>query len=195
MTQARANETRNHILDAALRRFSKDGYDAASVDEICAQAGVSKGAFYHHFPSKQAIFLALLERWLATVEAGLESMRKPTIPETLIQMTDALPLVFASAENRLPLFLEFWVQANRDKAVWKASIAPYRHYRDFFERLVAQGIAEGTLKAADPKATAQVILSMGLGLLLQGVLDPRGADWPKVSRESMRILLNGLVKA
>ncbi len=62
--QARSEETRTHILEAALRRFANHGYSAASVDEICAEAGVSKGAFYHHFPSKQALFLELLNEWL-----------------------------------------------------------------------------------------------------------------------------------
>ena len=86
--QQRSEETRAHILDAAVRRFAISGYDAASVDDICAEAGVSKGAFYHHFPSKQAIFLALLEGWLKTIDAGLDSLRQPTVPETLVQMTE-----------------------------------------------------------------------------------------------------------
>jgi len=50
--QQRSEETRARILDAAIRRFAIAGYDAASVEDICTEAGVSKGAFYHHFPTK-----------------------------------------------------------------------------------------------------------------------------------------------
>ncbi len=195
MTQQRSEETRANLLDAAVRRFSLDGYHAASVDGICAEAGVSKGAFYHHFPSKQALFIALLEGWLKTVDAGLESIRQPTVPETFVHMTHLLPAIFAAADDRLPMYLEFWTQASRDETIWAATIAPYRHYSEYFTELIRQGVAEGSLKAdVDAPAAARVVLSLAVGLFLQGVLDPQGADWQKVAEESMQVLMNGLVQ-
>jgi AcrR family transcriptional regulator len=190
--QQRSEETRLRILDAAVKRFAIAGYNAASVDDICSAAGVSKGAFYHHFPSKQAIFLALLEGWLTMIDMGMEAARKETVPETLVYMTNLFPAVFASAEDRLPMFLEFWLQASRDETVWQALIAPYRRYQEHFAELVQGGIAEGSLKAVNPQIAAQLILSMAVGLLLQGVLDPKGADWQKIAEQSMQIMMNGL---
>ncbi len=192
--QRRGEETRANILGAALRRFSIAGYNAASVDDICKEAGVSKGAFYHHFPSKQALFLALLEGWLKAIDAGLERLRQPTVPATLLHMTRLLPLVFESADERLPIFLEFCLQASRDEKVWEAMIAPYRHYRAYFGKLIEEGMAEGSLKEVDSQAAAQLILSLAVGLLVQGLLDPRGADWPKVAAQSMEILMQGLAR-
>ena len=194
MPQQRAEETRGRILDAAVKRFAIAGYDATSVDEICGEAGVSKGAFYHHFPTKQAVFLALMQGWLAMIEMGMEAVRKDTVPETLVTMTNLLPGVFAAAENRLPMFLEFWLQASRDETVWKAIIAPYRHYQEYFLKLINDGMKEGSLKTVDSQVAAQVIVSLAVGLVLQGVLDPHGADWEKTARESMQILMNGLAK-
>ena len=194
MPQQRAEETRGRILDAAVKRFAIAGYDAASVDVICGEAGVSKGAFYHHFPTKQAVFLALMQGWLAMIDVGMEAVRKDTVPETLVTMTNLLPGVFAAAENRLPMFLEFWLQASRDETVWKAIIAPYRHYQEYFLKLINDGMKEGSLKTVDSQVAAQVIVSLAVGLVLQGVLDPHGADWEKTARESMQILMNGLAK-
>ena len=194
MPQQRSEETRARILDAAVRRFAVAGYDAASVDDICAEAGVSKGAFYHHYPTKQAIFLALMQGWLGMIDLGMNAVRKETVPETLVQMTNLLPGVFAAAEDRLPMFLEFWLQASRDEKIWNAVIAPYRHYQEYFSKLIEDGISEGSLKPTDPHVAAQVIVSLAVGLVLQGVLDPHGADWEKTARESMKILMNGLAK-
>ena len=195
MPQQRSEETRARILDAAVRRFAIAGYDAASVDNICNEAGVSKGAFYHHYPTKQAIFLALMQGWLGMIDLGMDAVHKDTVPETLMQMTNLLPGVFAAAEDRLPMFLEFWLQASRDEKIWNAMIAPYHHYQEHFARLVEDGIAEGSLKPADSHVAAQVIVSLAVGLVLQGVLDPHGADWEKTARESMQILMNGLARS
>jgi AcrR family transcriptional regulator len=194
MPQQRSEETRARILDAAVRRFAIAGYDAASVDDICAEAGVSKGAFYHHYPTKQAVFLALMQGWLGMIDMGMSAARKDTVPKTLVYMTNLLPGVFAAAEDRLPMFLEFWLQASRDEKIWKAVIAPYRHYQEIFTQLVEDGIAEGSLKQVDSQVAAQVIVSLAVGLVLQGVLDPHGADWEKTARESMQILMKGLAK-
>jgi AcrR family transcriptional regulator len=193
MTQQRSEETRSRILDSAVRKFSTAGYDAASVDEICADAGVSKGAFYHHYQTKQAVFLALMQGWLGTIDLGMNATRKQTVPETLVHMTNLLPGIFAAAENNLPIFLEFWLQASRDEKVWKTMIAPYRHYQEYFAKLLEDGIVEGTIKKdLEPSVAAQVIVSLAVGLLLQGILDPHGANWEKTAQESMSILMDGL---
>jgi AcrR family transcriptional regulator len=192
--QQRSEETKARILDAAVRRFAISGYNAASVDDICGEAGISKGAFYHHFPSKQAIFLALLGGWLKMIDGSLDSLRRPSAPETFVHMTRLLPAIFAAADDRLPMFLEFWMQASRDEKVWEATIAPYRHYREYFAKIIEDGIAEGSLNEVNPEAAAQVVLSLAIGLLLQGLLDPQGADWPETAEQGMKILMNGLAK-
>jgi AcrR family transcriptional regulator len=192
--QQRSEETRARLLQAASKKFSSSGYNAASVDDICEEAGVSKGAFYHHFPSKQAVFLTLFEDWLKTVDAGLEAARQSTVPETLTNMARMLPFIFAQADGRLPMFLEFWLQASRDETVWKAMAAPYRRYQNFFAGLVKQGIAEGTFRQVDPGSAAQVIVSFAVGMLLQGLIAPQDTDWQKAAEQSMKILMKGLAK-
>ena len=53
--------TRHRILEAALVEFAEKGYHRASVDDIVRASGTSKGAVYHHFATKEAVFLALVD--------------------------------------------------------------------------------------------------------------------------------------
>ncbi len=190
--QRRSENTRARLLTSALSHFALHGYEATSVDDICRGANVSKGAFYHHFESKQALFLYLLNTWLSAIDEGFAAVGKSSVPETLLAMTDILPGVLDAASDQLPMFLEFWLQASRDEKVWKASIQPYQHFRATFADMVAKGIAEGTLKNVDPQVAGRVMLSMAIGLLLQAVLEPEEGNWARTAREGMQILMKGL---
>jgi AcrR family transcriptional regulator len=194
--QQRGAETRANILAAAAAGFAEQGYDATGVAEICRRAEVSKGAFYHHFSSKQALFLELLERWLAVLDEQLEEVRtgEAAVPEQLLDMTEMIRQVFQVAEEQIPIFLEFWTKAARDPTVWEATIAPYRRYRAFFANLIEAGVTEGTLRSVEPDTTARIIVSLAVGLVVQGLLDTEGADWGHVAEAGMQMLLQGMEK-
>lgn len=192
--QQRSEETRAKIMESAIKLFSNSGYNKASVDDICAEAGISKGAFYHHFKSKQELFLALLDGWLQAIDHAVEASKDKTAPETFQQMTTAFPYIFETAGDGLPMFLEFWLQASRDKKIWDASIAPYRRYHKYFTSLIKKGVDEGSFVEVDPDLASRMIVSTAMGLLLQSLLDPKGANWEKVARDSTSMLVNGLMK-
>jgi TetR/AcrR family transcriptional repressor of nem operon len=63
---------RDKLLDAARDEIRKRGYAATSVDALCAAAGVTKGAFFHHFPSKGALGAAAADHWGETTAAMFE---------------------------------------------------------------------------------------------------------------------------
>ena len=191
--QQRSEETRAKIMEAAIKLFSIRGYNKASVDDICKEAGISKGAFYHHFKSKQALFLALLDGWLQFVDNAIEATKDKTVPETFMQITQAFPYVFETAGENLPMFLEFWLQASRDKKIWEASIAPYRLYHKYFTSLIKKGVDDGSFVDVDPELASRMIVSTAMGMLLQSLLDPKGADWEKVARDSTNLLVNSLL--
>lgn len=192
--QQRSEETRGRITEAAIKLFSERGFSAASVDDICAEAGVSKGAFYHHFESKQALFLALLDAWLRTIDSAIEASLDRTAPETFLAMTEAFPYIFQTAGRGLPMFLEFWLQASRDEKIWQASIAPYRRYHKYFTSLIEKGVQEGSFATLDSEIASRMIVSMAMGLLLQSLLDPKGADWERVARECTAEVVKSLEK-
>jgi len=187
-------ETRARLLDAAAECFAREGYDATGVAEICTTAGLSKGAFYHHFPSKQAVFLALLDRWLALLDEQLLSVSQQSgnAAEAMRSIAGLSRLIFHSARGQLPMFLEFWNQSAHDPTVWKTTIAPYQRYREFFGLLIETGVAEGTFRHADPKAAGPVLVALAVGVLLQGLMDPEGADWSAVLEHGVDLLIRGM---
>lgn len=64
-----APSARDRLFDAALAVIRRKGFSATSVDELCAAAGVTKGAFFHHFASKEALGVAAAEHWTAVTGA------------------------------------------------------------------------------------------------------------------------------
>jgi TetR/AcrR family transcriptional repressor of nem operon len=64
---------RQNLLDAALSLIREKGYSSTSVDELCAQAGVTKGAFFHHFKSKDALAVAAAKHWSEITGAFFET--------------------------------------------------------------------------------------------------------------------------
>jgi AcrR family transcriptional regulator len=140
--------------------------------------------------------MSLLENWLKQLDGQLFTLTDlhESVPDSLTRMGRMLGFVFQSASGRLPLFLEFWAQASRDKQVWQATIAPYRRYQQQFAQLVQRGVDEGSLKPTDPQATAWGIMALVTGVILQGLLDPDGADWDKVGQHGLQAMLEGLRK-
>lgn len=63
MVRTATPDARTKLLDAALGVIRTKGYSATTVDELCAAAGVTKGAFFHHFKSKDALGVAAAEHW------------------------------------------------------------------------------------------------------------------------------------
>jgi AcrR family transcriptional regulator len=102
--EERSERSRQQILEAALKLFSHRGYGATSVRDIAEEASLSKGNLYHHFPDKESIFRALLDRYF-------QAMSRPDFP-----------FIRALATGTFPDNLEELGKATRD------SVRDYRAY-------------------------------------------------------------------
>ena len=79
--QARAEATRRRILDSAVDLFSEMGYGETGLADILQRAGVSKGAFYYHFDSKEAVAAAIIQEYRSTATEMARERIDPDAPE------------------------------------------------------------------------------------------------------------------
>ncbi len=77
----RGQATRAHLIEVATRLFAAHGYDGTSIEAVLAESGVSRGSLYHHFPGKEALYLAVFEalgaRLGADMTAALQDAADP----------------------------------------------------------------------------------------------------------------------
>lgn len=97
-------------MAAAMDIFAAKGYHGAIVDDIVAASGTSKGAFYHYFPSKQGIFLTLMDELAAAIEGGVEAAIESE-SGALAKVQAALQVVLETAAVRRDLVKILLVEA------------------------------------------------------------------------------------
>lgn len=191
-----AQETRQKILTAAATCFSRMGYDAASVSNICLEAGVTKGAFYYHFPSKQALFFDLINLWLADLDFNFQGARQESkdVPESFDKMAHFVGSTFDRSTGYMPIFLEFWLHSIREPQIWELTIQPYRRYLNYFVSLIQDGVAEGSFRPHEENISARALISMAIGLVLTGLMDPTTNTWEHSVPDSVKFFFEGIKK-
>jgi AcrR family transcriptional regulator len=176
--QSEKKSSRERLLEAAAKVFAERGYQAASVDEIAAAAGLSKGAVYWNFSSKDELFHALLEERIdRRIEETAEILRsaptdRPIDPEVANRWEDML-----GRERELMLLSqEHWARAVRDPELRARYAERQARLRDVLaDGLRARVRRTGAPRFSTPAAdVATAYLALANGLALQRLVDPEG---------------------
>ena len=161
------SERRTQLLDTAEELFFTLGYDASSVDMIIGAAGVSKGAFYHHFDSKESLLAALADRMVdRTLEQTREAMGRP-FPDALTRLN-----AFWGESRRLKVEIAPVVRTSlravfrpeniglryRINAATIAKVAP------LLAQVLEEGMKEGLFDIPDARGCAEMLLHLGTGV-------------------------------
>lgn len=161
-------ETRQAILKAGEEVFRERGYQPASIEEIAARAGFTKGAVYSSFANKDEIFLELftarVERRSAHV---METVRAAAPGEAQAHALGvALTGLMDSEPDWIPLLLEFWVHALRDPEL-RAKLGALRQR---VRHSLAAGFGSDT--PVSPEMAATLVFALANGLALERLTDP-----------------------
>ena len=192
MTQEERKTTSiNKILDSAEEFIQKNGMSNIDINKICKSAGLTKGAFYHHFQNKQQLLLEIFNRWIKRVSSEVEITGYKTINtvDLIFHIIDRITPAFENASNQLPIFIELYTEAISDSNSRTYVLESYNNFIAFFSDLLKNGMVKGFIKKADPAKVSKILFSINLGLLIQGLIDPGSENWPEMAKESIRLLL------
>lgn len=156
----RAHARPDELLDAALDEFIANGFDAARIEDIAKRAGLSKGAVYLYFKSKEDLLRALIEREAAPVAARVAFLAQaPGEPVEMLRAIArtvggamanprlmAIPRLVISVADRFPDLREFY----RDQVAVQAKSA--------IEGLIRKGVAKGQFRKVDPHVGARALI-------------------------------------
>jgi AcrR family transcriptional regulator len=192
-TRPTREQTRARVLQAASEVFAKQGYDRASLDDVAAAAGLTKGAVYSSFASKDELFYALMreriDERLALVAAAVE--RQTTLEDITRDAGAGLAeLIFSQADWHL-LFIEFWTRAVRDPSLRKEFARHRRAARELIARFLEQQAAQlGIELPAPADQLAVAVLALSNGIAIEQLADPDTVD-PSVLGATLGLLLDG----
>lgn len=152
---------RAELLDRALALFLQRGYDNVSLNDLIADAGVSKGAFYHWFPSKDALITALAERsareQLAAVEDALASCGGNRLERLNAVLQAGFDVkVGAGTPEHLAAMVTLLRPENAHLYGRIVAIGEDL-FRPLLTGVIADGVAEGTFDTFDPGGVADMI--------------------------------------
>jgi AcrR family transcriptional regulator len=167
---------RDQILDAATIRFAANGFQATGMADVIAASGLSAGAVYRYFRSKDELIAAIVDRVLGQAAERFESLlEEDHAPELADAVATAVDLVASVAErgpvDMTRVAVQAWAEALRNPAVAVVAGQAYTTMRSYFVEVARRAQHAGRLPAdADPAPVGAALFSMVLGFLLQRLL-------------------------
>ena len=195
VAEAHLEARRQQVLDAAFTCFARQGFHQTTMQDICREAGLSAGAVYRYFPSKEEIIEASCQEcqqyYMSMIEAATQRGDRPVgLLDELVGTTFAY-LDQPEAHVWLRFNVQLWSEALRSpeikESLRRTGIDPWKEALTQFIAK-AQGLDEVS-PALDPEAVARVLLSMWQGLILQKALDPAVDVTPYV--EAVKAMYGG----
>jgi AcrR family transcriptional regulator len=174
VSQAHLDARRRQILDAARRCFVRNGFHATSMQDVLAEAGLSAGAVYRYFRSKDEIIAAIAGEAVAeiagAVDGALDADDPPPLDEVLGAAFQAIQRIDAK-QGVARLALQVWGEAVRDPALAETLTDEVRRVRGLLTRLVQVYQAQGRMPDDLPaEQVGRVLVGLLPGFVFQHAL-------------------------
>jgi AcrR family transcriptional regulator len=192
VTEAHLEARRRHILEAAARCFSRNGFHGTTIHAICDEAQLSTGGVYRYFSSKDEIVAAIAELGRQATREILEEGRgADTATRSLVQMmSTSLDLVHSAeveVSNRLSLLL--WGEALHTSQIKELLLDALSNLAQPFAAEVQRGQERREIASGlEPASAGRVLAALGIGFTVLAAIDPQPHT---ASTEVIAALLTG----
>jgi TetR/AcrR family fatty acid metabolism transcriptional regulator len=185
---------RNQILDAAMPVFARLGFEHARMDDIVEASGLSKGALYWYFKSKEEIITGILRRLFTTDIEQLRDLLESegTVSERLLLLTRFRVAGLKRLADLLPILVEFYAVMVRQNWVREFISQYFESFRELLVDLIQQGIDRGEFRPVSTFETAVTLSAIYEGLTIHWLINPKVVEWDIIGEGSVRLLLEGL---
>ncbi len=181
-----ATKTYEKILQTAHRLFVQKGYTATSMRQVAEEAGIGKATIYHHFPDKQAIAIALLEKRGTRMDEALKLVRAEQDPRERIRV--AVKAYFNSLLESLDIMqiVRREVPGGREE-MREGFVSFFQESMSVLTDAVRRGTEEGIFRQVDPTKAARTLMTMIIGTFAMTYLS---GEVPNLSQEDAATLLD-----
>jgi len=185
---------KNQILDAATAVFARLGFHDARMDDIVQASGLSKGALYWYFKSKEDIITAISQRLFTTDIEQLVGLlhAEGSVSERLQQLIQARIAGLQEMSDVVTILFEFYATALHQDGVRQFIKAYFQNFHELLVALIQQGIDRGEFRSVDAVAAATALDAVFEGLVVRWLIDPEAMQWAPVGEAALRLLLDGL---
>ena len=163
-----------------------------TVDDVCEEAGASKGAFYGYFGNKQDLLLAMLDDDASQVERKIDELESTSWPqaERLRRFTRWM-LERGADPAQVQVRADLWAAVLTEDRVRERLSTTVGERRARLRTWIEKGTVEGEFVDVVPNALASVLLALEDGLILHAALDPSAFRWERI-RSAVGAMLTGL---
>ncbi len=164
-----APETYDKILQTAHRLFMQKGYTATSMRQVAEESEIGKATIYYHFPDKQAIAMALLQKSLARMEEVLQRIRAESDARQRIRVAVTASIAFLLESSDIFQIVRREIPGSRDQMRVKF-MKYFREYLALLTDAIQQGIQQGIFRSVNPADAARILLTMVQGTFAMAYL-------------------------
>jgi AcrR family transcriptional regulator len=199
ISAAHEQQRREQILQAAMVCFARQGYHATSMDDVVRQSGLSVGAIYSYFPSKEELFLSLCDYRTEQTLTYLNDMFRRPGP-MVEKFEEAVDYFFRQlSEDLVPLVrvsFEFLSEAAKSERIRERQQRRAETIRQFLRWLLTEARMHGDIRTdLDLDATVDVMMALNEGIVLLSVTGLRNVSLDRLKRTYVAVLNRGLSNA